>query len=78
MGTALLREVLESPPGTKYVALYCPGTTLAVYHHLIEYPLDHRKKPAPARLNVAHGRSISMTDQTQRQPKGGACFMTAR
>jgi hypothetical protein len=45
--------------------------------HLMLYPFCQRNPPAPARLNTAHGRSSSMTDHTQRQPMGGACFMMA-
>lgn len=50
----------------------------SVVRHLMLYPPAHTKTPAPARLRAARGRSSSMTDQTQRQPSGGARFMTAR
>ena len=45
--------------------------------HLILYPFCQRNVPAPERLSTAQRRSNSMTDHTHRQPRGGACFMTA-
>lgn len=58
-----------------------PSTPLcavvAMLHHLMLYPPAHAKIPTTARLRTAQGSSSSMTDQTHRQPSGGACFITA-
>jgi hypothetical protein len=42
------------------------------------YPPCQKKADAPTKLSTAHGRSSSTTAHIQRQPTGGACFMTAR
>jgi hypothetical protein len=45
--------------------------------HKYEYPPYFRNTMQDIKLPVAQNRSSSITAQIQRQPKGGACFMTA-
>lgn len=69
---------VHTPVASMLLPVLPSSKPFSVVRHLMLYPPAHTKTPAPARLRAAKGRSSSMTDQTQRQPSGGARFMTAR